>query len=61
MDVLVSAVRFAKKLLKTAPYSQSKPVFYDPPEDIIDDDERLRDWVRNRYAPARILCSCDVR
>ncbi|KZV68632.1 GMC oxidoreductase [Peniophora sp. CONT] len=48
VDVLMNSVRFAHKLLKTAPYNDSKPALYDPPQEIIEDDEKLRAWIRTR-------------
>jgi len=51
VDILVSSVRFARKLMQTAPYSDAKPTFYDPPGEIIDDDDKIRDWVRSRVEP----------
>lgn len=56
VDVLVNAVRFAKTLLKTAPYTESEPTFYDPPEGTIDDEEKLREFIRDRY-----VCACGRR
>ncbi|VDB94081.1 unnamed protein product [Peniophora sp. CBMAI 1063] len=46
VDVLVHAVRFAKSLIQTESYRDSKPALYEPPEDIIEDDEKLRDFIR---------------
>ncbi|VDC06720.1 unnamed protein product [Peniophora sp. CBMAI 1063] len=51
VDLLMDAARFVKKLCKTAPYNEMKPMFVDPTEDTLDDDEKLRDWVRERVEP----------
>ncbi|KAI0316269.1 alcohol oxidase [Amylostereum chailletii] len=51
LDVLVHGVKFARKLLATEPYSSSQPQLFDPSAEVIDDEEALRDWCRNRVEP----------
>ena len=50
LDLLTALVKFSRKLLTTAPYSQYIVQTIDPPLDIDTDDE-IKEWIRSRVEP----------
>ncbi|TFY61040.1 hypothetical protein EVG20_g7208 [Dentipellis fragilis] len=47
LDLMVNAVKFARKIATTEPFHHEGVEFFDPPEDVLNDSEVLREWCRN--------------
>jgi len=50
LDVLVGAIKFCRRLMKTPPYSAGGGIACDPPAEMTTDDE-IREWARAKVEP----------
>ncbi|TFY61039.1 hypothetical protein EVG20_g7209 [Dentipellis fragilis] len=47
LDLMVDAIKFSRKIASTEPYYREGMKFLDPSVEVLDDDEALREWVKN--------------
>ncbi|KAA1467686.1 alcohol oxidase [Dentipellis sp. KUC8613] len=52
LEIMMNAVKFAVKVASTAPYYSQGQRVHDPPAEVLNDDDALREWCRNSVQTA---------
>ncbi|KIK53500.1 hypothetical protein GYMLUDRAFT_232744 [Collybiopsis luxurians FD-317 M1] len=51
VDALVAGLRFSERIMKTAPYADAGGLHFDPSEEVLQDDKKIAEFVREKVEP----------